>query len=134
MRLGVASRRNSSSGPIPTMTSCMAAVTNYSPGDVLLADLPFSTGRKSKVRPCMVVLDVGDDDVVLARVTSQPVSTPFDILLSDWQLIGLLGPSTVRLHKLATVHKSLVIKPIGPLPRADRQAVAAVLHKMFANW
>ncbi|MGA9924578.1 MAG: hypothetical protein WBQ29_14350 [Isosphaeraceae bacterium] len=42
-------------------------------------DFPFTTSGPGKPRPALVVLDASDADVVLARVTTQPKSTPYGV-------------------------------------------------------
>jgi len=56
----------------------MPSTTSYLPGDLVLVDFPFTTSGPGKPRPALVVLD-SDADVVLARVTTQPKSTPYGI-------------------------------------------------------
>ena len=46
-------------------------MTTYQPGELLLVAFPFVSGGKSKQRPALAVVDTGDDDVVLARITTQ---------------------------------------------------------------
>lgn len=77
--------------------------TSYQKGDLLLIDFPFATGTRSKTRPAMVMLDAGDSDVVVARVTSQNARTADDVPLSEWKGAGLLNASVVRLNKLVTL-------------------------------
>ena len=81
---------------------------NYRPGDVLLVDFPFVQSGQGKMRPAVVVADTGDNDAVLARVTTQDYRGPFDVQLAEWKGAGLLAPSVLRLHKLATLNKSLI--------------------------
>ena len=83
----------------------MPSTTNYKKGDFVLVAFPFSGGAQTKVLPAMVVLNAGDADIVIARITTQQYHTPFDVLVRDWQSSGLLAPSVIRLHKLATVEK-----------------------------
>lgn len=109
-------------------------MTTYQPGDLVLVAFPLVGGGPARVRPALVLLDTGDADVLLARVTSQAHATPFDVAIADWQGAGLLGPSTVRLHKLATIEKTLIQRQVGSLQPADRASVAAVLNQAFANW
>ncbi|WP_242057897.1 MULTISPECIES: hypothetical protein [Nostoc] len=44
---------------------------NYQSGSVLLLKLPFSDAVTFKLRPVLLLLDTGDDDVIVARITSQ---------------------------------------------------------------
>ncbi len=109
-------------------------MTSYPIADLLLVDFPFTASGPGKPRPALVILDSGDADVVLARVTTQKPSGPFDVAIHDWQQAGLLAPSTVRVHKLATLSKTRIHKPLGALTTVDRKAVAAVLQQIIAAW
>lgn len=109
-------------------------MTNFHPGDLLLVVFPFTHGGQSKQRPALVIADTGDPDVVVARVTTQVQNTPFDVVLSDWKAAGLMAPSVARLHKIATLDKSLVQRPLGLLTSSDRVLVAAALAQLCAGW
>jgi mRNA interferase MazF len=109
-------------------------MTSYQAGDLVLVAFPLVGSSQTKVRPALVLLDTGDSDFVAARVTTQPNTTPFDVPLAGWQQAGLLAPSTVRLHKLATLEKAAVIRLLGHLDVGDRQSVAGVLQQTFASW
>jgi mRNA interferase MazF len=87
-----------------------------------------------KPRPALVILDTGDADVVLARVTTQARATAYDVPLAGWQTAGLLAPSVVRLHKLATLVKTRIRKHLGTLDANDHQQVATVLQQLAATW
>ena len=109
-------------------------MTRYESGDVVLVNFPFTSGAGSKHRPAIVVLDAGDLDLVVARVTTQSAATPFDVTVADWRAAGLLGASHVRLHKLATLLKSDVYRKLGRLQSADCNAIAAVLQRVVDQW
>lgn len=94
---------------------------NYQFGDIVLIQLPFTDPNVSKHRPVLVVLDVGDRDIIVMRITSKITRTPFDIEVTDWQQAGLLKQSIVRTHKVNTVDKSLVDRQLGRLTGTDRQ-------------
>ena len=51
-------------------------MTLYKPGDVVLVKFPFTSGAGSKLRPALVILDTGDDDLVVARITTHTSLTP----------------------------------------------------------
>jgi mRNA interferase MazF len=107
---------------------------NSQPGDLVLVDFPFTVSGPGKPRPALVILDTGDADVLLARVTTQSQSTAFDVIISGWHQAGLLAPSTVRLHKLATLAKNRVRRRLGALDPNDRQQVGLVLQRIAASW
>jgi mRNA interferase MazF len=109
-------------------------MTSYQPGDLVLVGFPFAGGTQSKLRPALVVLDTGDADVVVARVTTQLYQTLHDVFLHDWNAAGLAAPSVVRTHKLATIEKGLIRRVLGRLRRSDRQRVAEVVRQTYASW
>jgi mRNA interferase MazF len=71
---------------------------------------------------------------VVARVTTQLHRTPNDVAITDWQGSGLLAPSVVRTHKLATLEKALIRRRLGRLLPADRERVASVVRRTYINW
>jgi mRNA interferase MazF len=100
----------------------------YQFGDVLLLSFPFTNLVSAKRRPALVLLDAGDGDIVVARITSQIYETEFDVLLGDWQQSGLMLPSVVRVHKIATLEQQLVERNLGKLNVADRAQVRDVFQ------
>jgi len=95
----------------------------FEPGQVVLILFPFTDTGGAKKRPALVLLDAGDDDILVARITAQPRQTVFDCELRDWPQAALKTASTVRLHKLATLNKQLVDRTLGHLSPADWQLV-----------
>ena len=106
---------------------------NFSAGEVVLVSFPYSGLTGMSRRPALVLLDIGDDDVVVARITSQAIRDTFDIELLEWREAGLLLPSVVRLHKLATLEKSLVVRRLGSLMPGDWTNVSVSLEKMWSG-
>ena len=109
-------------------------MTTYKAGDVLLVSFPFVSGSRRTLRPALVLLDTGDADVLLAKITTQAHPSQHDMALADWQGAGLIAPSFLRLHKMATLEKRLVDRVLGHLQPQDRNQVAQSLGAMFANW
>ncbi len=103
----------------------------YKPGDVVLLDFPFVSGASTKRRPALVLLDIGDADIVAARVTSQAAHDSFDVELSDWKAAGLMLPSIVRIHKLATLEKALIVRGIGALSNNDWAKVQTAIWRLW---
>ncbi len=109
-------------------------MTTYKPGDAVLVKFPFSSGAGSKPRPAIVVLDSGDDDLLVARITTQPSQTPYDCAVTDWRGAGLLAPSNIRLHKMATLEKSDIHRTLGRLQTTDYQGRYLVLRRIVEGW
>ena len=76
---------------------------------------------QTKNRPALVILDIGDADIVGSEGNDPTYQTPFDLTITGWQKAGLFAPSVVRLHKLATLEKALVRRHLGSLQPGDRE-------------
>lgn len=109
-------------------------MATYATGDILLLNFPYASGTGGVLRPGLVLLDAGDIDVLVAKITTRTHRSPFELALTDWRGAGLRVPSTVRLHKLATAEKTCVIRRVGKLTPVDHQSVSAILKSIFASW
>ncbi len=47
----------------------------YRPGEVVLLLFPFADATGAKRRPALVLVDTGDDDIIVARITGQIAQT-----------------------------------------------------------
>jgi mRNA interferase MazF len=93
-------------------------------GEIWLADIRFTDGTASKVRPVLVLWPDGAD-VVVAVVTSAAARSATDVPLSDWASAGLRVASTVRLARLDCLEQSLLFRRLGVLSAGDAQRVKA---------
>ena len=73
-------------------------------------------------------------DMVMAQVTTQPHDTAYDVPITHWSSAGLLSPSRVWLHKLATLENPLVNRRLGSLQPTDYQQVSAVMRRIYGTW
>ena len=107
-------------------------------GDVVLISFPFSDLSAEKVRPALIAGRVTGEDLVLAFITSrvEALDPRADVLLdaraSEFQATGLKVPSSVRLNKLATLHRSLARRRLGAIGPRTRRVVAGALRYVFA--
>jgi len=88
------------------------------PGDIFLGQFPFGDVAGMKLRPVLLVSDVvGPASEVLVAYISAMLST--DILLNPSherdRSTNLKVISVLRLHKLATIHKSSLVRRLGEL-------------------
>ena len=91
-------------------------------GDVFLCEFPFTSGASSKIRPALVLFDLGQD-AIICRVTSVLRTGALDVALKDWQAAGLLKPSVARLGCVVTAEKSIFLRRLGVLSSEDQKAV-----------
>lgn len=105
----------------------------YTPGELVFVLFPFVDSTGAKRRPALVLLDTGDDDIVVARVTGQIPQSSYDVSLANWQQAGLRIPSVARLHKLATLEKQLVERKLGSLSPDDWLQVIAGIRRLWSS-
>ena len=98
-------------------------------GDVV-TQFPFTDLSGSRVRPAVVVSRGRIiDDIVLAGISSviRGTSSPTDYVVAmthpEFRLTGLRVVSVLRMHKLAAVECSVIIRRLGRLgPRLQAEA------------
>ena len=102
-----------------------------SKGDIVLIPFPFSDLLGVKNRPAVILIET-DVDVTVAFITTQiKWNTAFDLLLQPSDLNGLKKVSIIRLNKLATIDKELVIGRLGSLDDASIQQLNKNLILLF---
>jgi mRNA interferase MazF len=94
-------------------------MTSYKSGDIVLIEFPHTDLQGISKRPAIVLYDSGDQDILLARITTQEYSTETDYKILDWQKSGLLAESYIRLGKQATIEKRYVVKQLGTLSASE---------------
>jgi mRNA interferase MazF len=109
----------------------MQSTTNYEFGEVVLVDFPQSGSVQRKKRPALIVLDIGDADIVLAPITTRERSGHGDYKLRDWQLSGLLRESWIRLAKITCLEKSDITRRLGRLTDYDKEMVSRLWQSIY---
>ena len=107
-------------------------MTTYEFGDVVLVDFPQSGTTAWKRRPALVVLDIGDADVVLAPITTRRRVGRGDYALQDWAASGLLRASWVRLAKIACLDKHDISRRLGQVTVYDNQSLRQLWQTVYA--
>ncbi len=117
----------------------MPSTTPFKRGDIVLVPFPFTDLTTTKQRPGLVIssdaFNAAHDDVVLLAITSQiPVSLGAEEFLippGELAACGLPKPSLVRLMKVFTLHRRLVIKRRGALPSATLTTLCQIFRQQF---
>jgi mRNA interferase MazF len=106
---------------------------------IVLVPFPFDDLSTLKVRPALCLTNTisGYNHIVIAFITSRisKVNEDSDLkLLSsdpDFALTGLRVDSAVRLHRLVTIPKKLVLRELGELPNNYVVEIKEKLKKLF---
>ena len=104
-------------------------MTNYRPGDVVLVPFPFADLTTSKRRPTLILATVTPKTLpvilIVAMITSQLNSEIIDadVVIEHWEESGLIYPSKIRLAKLVSIEKDLVVHKLGALREKDWKVI-----------
>ena len=105
-------------------------------GDIVLTSFPFTDLSQAKIRPAVVLADVGnarERDWILCEITTSPLVRPRDIAIgaSDMQAGRLRAGSKARTDRLATMDERLFLRTIGRLTDAKREEILAAVRGLF---
>lgn len=100
-------------------------------GDIVLLSFPFTDLKGNKIRPALVSV-VSDLDVIVAFITTQfKWQNPHDILLEPNDSNGLKKTSLLRLSKITTIDKDLILGKLGELNAFEIQKINLNLLKIL---
>ncbi len=100
-------------------------------GDIILLSFPFTDLKGKKIRPALVLV-VSDLDVIVAFITTQfKWQNPYDILLEPNDRNGLKKTSLIRLSKITTIDKDLILGKLGELDSVELQNINNNLVKIL---
>lgn len=97
-------------------------------GKIVLFPFPFTDLTAAKLRPSLVIYE-GEKDAVLAFISSKIPSelSKVDILITNdhpgFRKAGLKVDSVIKLDKIATVLKDLIVGELGGLDENLRKEV-----------
>ena len=106
---------------------------------VVLVPFPFDDLSGKKVRPAVCLTnEIGPyGHVILAFITSRIPDTILDTDLiiesdyTDFALVGLRVSSTLQLHRLMTLSRSMLLRELGVLSPLMIQKVEKKLFRLF---
>ena len=101
-------------------------------GDIVLIPFPFTDLAGSKKRPALVLLSTGLDVTVSFISTQLHWQEATDLLLQPSATNGLKKPSLIRIGKIATVDKVLIIGRLGSINAKQIEELDKKLIQLFA--
>jgi mRNA interferase MazF len=105
-------------------------------GDLVLIPIPFTDLSSRKRRPVIVVsndaYNRGGLDVVVVALTSRSSAGPFDFQLNPSDMVegSLNHPGTVRVDKIYTLAKSIIVKRFGKVSPQVMDRIRAFLQSL----
>lgn len=100
-------------------------------GDIVLTPFPFTDLSETKFKPALII-SLYKDDVVLAFISSiiNRVDT-YEILIKKSGKNGLKTDSILKLNKLITLDRKIVVGKIGELENNILKEAGKLLLKLF---
>jgi mRNA interferase MazF len=99
-------------------------------GTIVLLRFPFTDGKTFKKRPALIINESNDGDIIVCRITSQIYNTEYDIFIDTWDKSGLKLPSVIRVHKIATLEKTMAECIMGQLDSETLVKVESQISKL----
>lgn len=102
-------------------------------GTIVLVPFPFTDLSATKVRPALVVSKPSHvADVILCFISSQKIRKGIPaIRLSADGATGLKVPSVVRLDKIATLDRRIILGELGRVPKKILHANRKTFFSVF---
>ena len=102
-------------------------------GDVIWAPFPFTDLSQTKMRPVLVLADVGMRDWIVCEITSSRGAYAGEITIAPTDMqVGRLQPnSRVRPDRIATLNENIFQGTIGRLTAAKQAEIAAAVRSLF---
>jgi mRNA interferase MazF len=106
----------------------------------MLITFSFTDLSGQKLRPALILGHSHEGDLIVAFVTTQtgrqsPVALPSEQVLqpsdAEFPLTGLKAPSSIRLDKVATLHRRLARRRLGRIGPGTSTAIARCLRHVF---
>lgn len=112
--------------------------TPFKPGEVLLANYPFTDQTGTKLRPVLVVSRTefnarGEDFVAVPLTSNMGAGDGFPILESEpwFRKTGLRCSSRVKWAKPFTISRVVVARRLGELPQGVLAEIVLKLRSVF---
>ena len=96
----------------------------------------YKDSKSGKNRPGLIIganNTVVEIDITIAKITSQDPRNEYDIVIENWEEIGLNKPSIVRCSKLNTVTKEELIFKAAELTPELLEKVNETIIKYIMN-
>lgn len=99
----------------------MKSGTRFNQGEVVLVPFPFSNLSGVKKRPVLILSKTKNnevfEDVIVCGITANLKKSPYSVLIDNHDLEkgGIPVKSRIKIDKLFTIEKNLIVKKLGIL-------------------
>jgi mRNA interferase MazF len=100
-------------------------------GDLILIPFPFTDLTGNKLRPAVILIGSSKDITVCFITTQLKWKEHTDIELLPSKVNGIKKHSLIRVSKIATIDKSLVLGKLGELEDTEIEELNIKLKELF---
>lgn len=107
---------------------------SFTKGDIVLFPFPFTDLSNRKMRPCLVLSEEMEDDLILCQITSKNTfKDNFSIELKNSELLegSLVMGFYIRCNMIFTASKSQKIKKICKINRKKDEGIINLIIKII---
>lgn len=107
---------------------------SFTKKEIVLFPFPYTDLSARKLRPCLVLSDEMDEDIILCQITSQKIQKDnFSIALksTDTEYGSLEIDSFIRCNMIFTANKKLITKKICQINSKKYFEVCSVISKLI---
>ncbi len=102
-------------------------------GDIVIFPFPYTDLTSRKIRPCLVISDEMDEDILLCQITSTKIKRDaLSVALSRKETVkGTLSiDSLIRCNMIFTANKKQIIKKICEINNRKYNQVVSIIKKI----
>jgi len=106
----------------------------FAKGDIVLFPFPYTNLTDKKIRPCLVISNEMNQDIILCQITSQQIKRDeFSIELkqNETKQGSLKINSYIRVNMIFIADKSIIIKKICQVPDKIYTLVTSTINNMI---
>ncbi len=108
-------------------------------GIIILIPFPFTDLSADKVRPALIISSdtISGDDITVAFISSQKIKSlqPTDVVVKNtdkfFSETGLKGDSVIKVNKIATLDKKIILGELGEINQAIQKEVNKKIKILF---
>ena len=107
---------------------------SFTKGDIVLFPFPYTDLSDRKLRPCLVISDEMDKDILLCQITSQKIRKDnYCVEIKKNETIGgtLRIDSYIRANMIFTANKTQILKKLCRIKDKEYKEVVNIINNLI---